>query len=153
MASRRRRWLLFMLVALCFGQGGRFQNLDERKPKMARWRHTVNYRNTGGHRSGFARCDDLAVRWTGRLRIFRTSHYRFSYIYGDGSKLWVSKRYSIKNDVARWRHTVKSSITGGRWSGFARVSNFVVRWAGRLRILGTERYRFSITSDRVTQAA
>ena len=40
----------------------------------------VNYRNTGGRWSGFGRSDHFAVRWTGRLRIFRTDHSQLEYV-------------------------------------------------------------------------
>ena len=65
----------------------------------------VNYRNTGGRWSGFARSNHFAVRWTGRLRIFRTGHYHFGIISDDGSKLWIDNRYTINNDgLHGWRN-------------------------------------------------
>merc|ERR1719183_2118602 len=91
--------------AFYFGQGGRCQNLNARHPNMARWKHDVNYRNTGGRWPGFRRNDHFAVRWTGRLRIFRTGHYHFSLISDDGSKLWIDNRYTINNDgLHGWRN-------------------------------------------------
>merc|ERR1719506_1170253 len=96
---------LFRENAFYFGQGGRCQNLNNRRPNMARWRHTVNYRNTGGKWSGFARSNHFAVRWTGRLRIFRRGHYHLSIISDDGSKLWIDNRYTINNDgLHGWRN-------------------------------------------------
>ena len=65
----------------------------------------VNYRNTGGRWPGFARSDHFAVRWTGRLRIFRAGHYYFGIISDDGSKLWINNRYTINNDgLHGWRN-------------------------------------------------
>jgi len=96
---------LFMENAFYFGQGGRCQNLKGRRPNMARWRHVVNYRNTGGKWPGFSRSDHFAVRWTGRLRIFKTGHYHFGLISDDGSKLWIDNRYTINNDgLHGWRN-------------------------------------------------
>ena len=65
----------------------------------------INYRNTGGRWSGFARHNHFAVRWTGRLRIFRRGHYYLSIISDDGSKLWIDNRYTINNDgLHGWRN-------------------------------------------------
>ena len=65
----------------------------------------VNYRNTGGRWPGFARSNHFAVRWTGRLRIFKTGHYYFSLYSDDGSKLWIDNRYTINNDgLHGWRN-------------------------------------------------
>ena len=44
------------------------------------------------------------MRWTGRMRIFRTGHYHFQLISDDGSKLWLDNRYTINNDgLHGWR--------------------------------------------------
>ena len=76
----------------------------------------MNYRNTGGRWSGFARGDHFAVRWSGRLRIFRTSNYRFSIISDDGSKLWIDNRYTINNDgLHGWRNREANRRLGGGW--------------------------------------
>jgi len=50
---------LFRENVFYFGQGGKCQNLNNRKPKMARWRHLVNYRHTGAKWPGFARSDNF----------------------------------------------------------------------------------------------
>ena len=106
---------LFMENAFYFGQGNRCQNLNGRKPNMARWRHTVSYGNTNRKWSGFRRSDNFAVRWTGRLRIFRTGHYHFQLISDDGSKLWIDNRYTINNDgLHGWRsRTARRHVRGG----------------------------------------
>jgi hypothetical protein len=98
-----------------FGQGGRCQNLNGRRPNMARWKHVVNYRNTGGRWPGFARSNHFAVRWTGRMRIFRTGRYHFSLLSDDGSKLWFDNRYTINNDgLHGWRNRqVKKHVRAG----------------------------------------
>ena len=76
----------------------------------------VNYRNTGGRWPGFARSDHFAVRWTGRLRIFRTGHYRFGIISDDGSKLWIDNRYTINNDgLHGWRNREVTKHLRGGW--------------------------------------
>merc|ERR1719253_2489990 len=107
---------LFRENAFYFGQGGRCQNLNARRPNMARWKHFVNYRNTGGRWPGFARSDHFAVRWTGRTRIFRTGNYRFGIISDDGSKLWVDNRFTINNDgLHGWRNREATRRLGAGW--------------------------------------
>merc|ERR1719506_1993201 len=107
---------LFRENAFYFGQGGRYQNLKGRRPNMARWKHFVNYRNTGGRWPGFGRSNHFAVRWTGRLRIYRTGHYRFSIISDDGSKLWIDHRYTINNDgLHGWRNREANKHLRAGW--------------------------------------
>merc|ERR1719149_457058 len=107
---------LFMENVFYFRQGGACQNLNGRKPTHARWKHDVNYRNTGGRWSGFGRSDHFAVRWTGRMRIFRTGHYRFSIISDDGSNLWIDNRYTINNNgLHGWRNREATKRLGGGW--------------------------------------
>ena len=74
----------------------------------------VNYRNTGGRWSGFARGDHFAVRWSGRLRIFRTSTYRFSIISDDGSKLWIDGKLVVDNDGLHGPKVQLGSIALGK---------------------------------------
>ena len=65
----------------------------------------VNYRNTGSRWSGFAGSNHFAVRWTGRLRIFKAGRYHFQIISDDGSKLWIDNRYTINNyGLHGWRN-------------------------------------------------
>merc|ERR1719450_1207336 len=83
---------------------------------MARWRHHINYPNTGRNWPGFARRDHFAVRWTGRCRIFKSGHYRFSLISDDGSKLWIDNRYTINNDgLHGWRNREASRYRRHGW--------------------------------------
>jgi hypothetical protein len=72
---------------------------------MARWKLDVNYyRNTEGGWPGFARGNQFAVRWTGRLRIYRNGHW-FGIIFDDGSKWWLDNRYTINHDgLHGWRN-------------------------------------------------
>ena len=76
----------------------------------------VNYRNTGGRWSGFARSDHFAVRWTGRMRFFRRGTYHFSIYSDDGSKLWFDNRYTINNDgLHGWRNRVARRGVNAGW--------------------------------------
>jgi len=109
---------LFRENAFYFGQGGRCQNLNGRKPNMARWKHVVNYRNTGGKWSGFHRSNHFAVRWTGRMRFFKSGRYHFQLISDDGSKLWIDNKYTINNDgLHGWRSRVVRRLTHPYGSG------------------------------------
>merc|ERR1711959_391036 len=95
---------LFRENAYYFRQGGRLPHLANRRANMARWKHNINYRNTNRRWPGFARADHFAVRWTGRVRIFRRGWYWFRICSDDGSKLWVNRRYTINNDgLHGWR--------------------------------------------------
>ena len=77
----------------------------------------VNYRNTGGRWPGFGRSNHFAVRWTGRLRIFRTGHYWFGIISDDGSKLWINNRYTINNDgLHGWRNRQARPYMRAGWA-------------------------------------
>jgi len=115
---------LFMENAFYFGQGCHCQNLNGRRPNMARWKHYVNYRNTNRKWSGFHRSDHFAVRWTGRMRIRRTGHYRFSIISDDGSNLWIDNRYTINNNGCHgWRNREATKHLRGGWH-LARLEMF-----------------------------
>jgi len=86
---------------------------------MQRWKHYINYRNTGGRWPGFSRAHNFAVRWTGRVRFFRSGHYRFSLISDDGSKLWINNRYTINNDGCHgWRNREATRYMRAGWSMF-----------------------------------
>merc|ERR1712159_481692 len=79
---------LYRENAFYFRMGGRCPNLKGRRVHMARWKHYVNYRNTGHRWPGFARSDHFAVRWTARVRFFRRGWYTLRICSDDGSKLW-----------------------------------------------------------------
>ena len=74
-----------------FGQGGRCKNPNSRKSNIY-----------------------FAVRWTGRLRIFRTGHHRFGVVSDDGSKLWINIRYTINRWVA-WLAQLRGHRTSSCW--------------------------------------
>ena len=97
---------LFRENVFYFGQGGRCQNLNNRRPNMTLWKLDVNYCNTGSRWPGFARgtSNHFAVRWTGRLRIYRNDHYWFGIIFDDGIKLLLDNRYTITNDALHGWH-------------------------------------------------
>jgi hypothetical protein len=102
--------------AFYFRQGGRVPNLRGRKPNMRRWKHDVNYRNTGGSWPGFRSRDHFAVRWTGRMRCWYQGHYRWSIISDDGSKLWLHNRNTINNDgLHGWRNREATTFVRNRW--------------------------------------
>merc|ERR1719183_335460 len=104
--------------AFYFRQGRRCPNLKRRRPNMARWRNAVNYRNTGRNWPGFRRRDNFAVRWTGRMRVFRTGHYRLRIYSDDGSKLWIDshRRPTINNDgLHGWRKREATKHLRGGW--------------------------------------
>merc|ERR1719426_351442 len=110
---RHRR---FREHAFYFRQGRRCPNLKRRRPNMARWRNAVNYRNTGRNWLGFRRRDNFAVRWTGRMRVFRTGHYRLRIYSDDGSKLWMDNRYTINNDgLHGWRNREANRYLRAGW--------------------------------------
>ena len=76
----------------------------------------VNYRNTNRNWSGFRRRDNFAVRWTGRMRVFRSGHYRLSIYSDDGSKLWMDNRYTINNDgLHGWRNREANRYLRAGW--------------------------------------
>ena len=78
----------------------------------------VNYRNTGRNWPGFRRRDNFAVRWTGRMRVFRTGHYRLSISSDDGSNLWLDSRHrpTINNDgLHGWRKREASKHLRAGW--------------------------------------
>jgi hypothetical protein len=58
----------------------------------------VEYRNTQRKWPGFSRNDDFAVRWTGKMSIFRVGRYRFQLGSDDGSNLYVDGKPVVKND-------------------------------------------------------
>jgi len=100
-----------------FRQGSRVPHLANRRPNMQRWKHYINYRNTGGRWPGFSRAHNFAVRWTGRVRFFRSGHYRFSLISDDGSKLWINNRYTINNDgLHGWRNREATRYIRAGWT-------------------------------------
>jgi len=107
---------LFRENVYYFRQGRRCKNLNGRKAAHAGWKKVVNYRNTGRKWKGFRTKDNFAVRWTGKLRIFRSGRYHFQLISDDGSKLWIDKRYTINNDGAHgWRSRVSRRNIRGGW--------------------------------------
>merc|ERR1719453_1924482 len=107
---------LFRENAFYFRQGGRCQNLNGRRPNLQRWKHVVSYRNTNRNWPGFRRRDNFAVRWTGRMRVFRSGHYRFSVYSDDGSKLWIDNRYTINNDgLHAWRNRAANRHLRAPW--------------------------------------
>merc|ERR1712159_305246 len=107
---------LFREDVYYFRQGNRVPHLANRRPNMARWKHSINYRNTAHRWPGFARADHFAVRWTGRVRFFRTGWYTLRICSDDGSKLWVDNRYTINNDgLHGWRcRTARRLLVGWR---------------------------------------
>merc|ERR1712159_143681 len=79
----------------------------------------VYCRNTGRKWPGFARANHFAVKWTGRVRFYRTGHYRFSLISDDGSKLWIDNRYTINNDgLHGWRNREATRYIRAGWRMF-----------------------------------
>ena len=72
----------------------------------------VNYRNTGGKWPGFRRGNHFAVRWTGRLRIFKSGRYHFQLISDDGSKLWIEivQANWEENCASKWGSKVCKQI-------------------------------------------
>ena len=86
----------------------------------------MNYRNTGRNWPGFRRRDNFAVRWTGRMRVFRTGHYRLRIYSDDGSKLWIDSRHrpTINNDgLHGWRKREATKHLRAGWR-FVRLEMF-----------------------------
>jgi hypothetical protein len=87
-----------------FGQTQRCQNLNGRRPNMARTVKAVNYRKTARRWPGLARSDQFAVRWSGSLSVKKAGVYRFFLSSDDGSKLWLDSRLAVNNDgLHAWR--------------------------------------------------
>jgi len=90
---------------------------------MERIRPHVVYKETKSKWSGFRQASDVAVRWTGTLKIRAGGAYRWSLLSDDGSRLFLQREGGkwdkvVDNDG---RHSLKNKESNYRASGLMKV--------------------------------
>lgn len=74
-----------------------FPKLDDKKPALKRIDKNINFRSTGPTFPGTKLDNHFAIRWTGKIKIPKDSHYTFSLESDDGSRLLIDGKTVVDN--------------------------------------------------------